>query len=68
MPPWGVAVVSTVAAASLTSDPLAGRPPVGGFDQAFLACAGIAAVVAVAAPWLLPPARPPATDRPRFTH
>ena len=51
----GVAVVSTIAAASLASDPLAGRPPVSGFDRAFLACA----VVAVAAPWLLPPGRPP---------
>src|SRR5215211_3800949 len=64
----GVAVVSTIAAASLTSDPLADRPPVRGFDRAFLACAVIAAVAAAAAGWLLPPGRPPATDRPRFTH
>ena len=64
----GVAVVSTIAAASVTSSPLAGRPPVSGFDRAFLACAVIAAVVAAAAPWLLPPGRPPATDRPLFTH
>ena len=63
----GVAVVSTIAAASLTSDPLAGRPPVRGFDRAFLTCAVLAAVAA-AAGWLLPPGRPPATDRPRFTH
>jgi EmrB/QacA subfamily drug resistance transporter len=55
----GVAVVSTIAAASVTGDSLAGRPPVGGFDRAFLACAVLAAVVAVAAPWLLPPGRPP---------
>ncbi|HZA82063.1 MAG TPA: MFS transporter, partial [Actinomycetes bacterium] len=41
----GVAVVSTIAAASLTGNPLAGRPPVSGFDRAFLACAVIAAVV-----------------------
>jgi MFS family permease len=63
----GVAVVSTIAAASLTSDPLAGRPPVGGFDRAFLACAVVAAVAAAAAPSLLPPGRP-ATDRPLFSH
>jgi hypothetical protein len=54
----GVAVVSTIAAASLTSDPLAGRPPVSGFDRAFLASALLAAVVAAAAGWLLPPGRP----------
>jgi len=64
----GVAVVSSIAAASLTSDSLAGEPPVGGFDQAFLACVVVAAVAAVATPWLLPPGRPPASDRPLFTH
>jgi EmrB/QacA subfamily drug resistance transporter len=63
----GVAVVSTIAA-SVTSSPLAGRPPGSGFDRAFLACAVVAAVAAAAAPWLLPPGRPPATDRPMFTH
>jgi MFS family permease len=63
----GVAVVSTIAAASLTGDPLAGPPPVGGFDRAFLAGAVVAAVAAAAAPWLLPPG-PPASDRPLFTH
>jgi EmrB/QacA subfamily drug resistance transporter len=61
----GVAVVSTIAAASVTSDPLAGRPPVGGFDRAFLACALLAAV---AAGWLLPPGRLSATDRPTLAH
>jgi hypothetical protein len=64
----GVAVVSTIAAASLTSDPLAGRPPVGGFDRAFLASALLAAAVTAAAGWLLPPGRPPATDRPILAH
>jgi hypothetical protein len=63
-----VAVVSTIAAASVTRDPLAGRPPVGGFDRAFLACALLAAVAAAAAGWLLPPSRPPAPDRPTFGH
>jgi hypothetical protein len=45
-----------------------GPPPVGGFDRAFLACAVVAAVAALAGPWLLPPGRPPATDRPVFAH
>jgi EmrB/QacA subfamily drug resistance transporter len=64
----GVAVVSTIATASITSDPLAGRPPVGGFDRAFLACALLAAVAAASAGWLLPPGRPPASDRPVLAH
>jgi hypothetical protein len=63
-----VAVVSTIAAASVTSDPLAGRPPVGGFARAFLACALLAAVAAAAAGWLLPPGRLSATDRPTLAH
>jgi EmrB/QacA subfamily drug resistance transporter len=64
----GVAFVSAVAGASVASDRLAGPPPVAGFDRAFLACAVVAAVAAVAVPWLLPPGRPPATDRPVFAH
>jgi EmrB/QacA subfamily drug resistance transporter len=64
----GVAVVSTIAAASVASDPLAGRPPVSGFDRAFLACAAVAAAAAAAAGWLLPPGRPPTTDRPIVAH
>ncbi len=51
----GVAVASTIAAASVTSDPLAGRPPVDGFDRAFLACA-------LLPPW--PPQPPPGCCRP----
>jgi EmrB/QacA subfamily drug resistance transporter len=64
----GVAVVSTIAAASVATSPLAGRPPVSGFDRAFLACGLAAAAAAAAAPWLLPPGRPPATDGPVFAH
>ena len=64
----GVALVSTIAAASLASDPLAGPPPVTGFDHAFLASAIVAAVFAVATPWALPPGRLPTTDRPVFAH
>jgi EmrB/QacA subfamily drug resistance transporter len=67
--PLGIAVVSAIASASLTSAaPLAGPPPVAGFDHAFLACAAVAAVSAVATPWLLPPGRLPTTDRPIFAH
>jgi EmrB/QacA subfamily drug resistance transporter len=64
----GVALVSAIAAASVTGESLVGRPGVGGFDRAFLACAVVAAVAAAAAPWLLPPGRPPATDRPILAH
>ena len=64
----GVAFVSTIASASVTTDPLVGRPPVAGFDRAFLACAVVAAVAAVATGWLLPPGRPPTTDGPVFAH
>jgi EmrB/QacA subfamily drug resistance transporter len=64
----GVAVVSAVAAASVTSDPLAGPPPVDGFDRAFLTLALLAAVAAVVATWLLPSGRLPATDGPVFAH
>jgi hypothetical protein len=60
----GVAFVSTIAGASVATDPLLGRPPVAGFDRAFLACAVVAAAAAVATGWLLPPGRPPTTDRP----
>lgn len=64
----GVAFVSAIAGASVATDPLVGRPPVGGFDRAFLACAVVAAVAAVATGWLLPPGRLPATDSPVFAH
>jgi hypothetical protein len=63
-----VAVVSAVAGASITGGPLQGRPSVGGFDRAFLACAVVAGVAALALPRLLPPGRPPASDRPVFAH
>jgi EmrB/QacA subfamily drug resistance transporter len=64
----GVALVSAIAGASVASESLGGRPGVAGFDRAFLACAVVAAVAALASPWLLPPGRPPATDRPVFAH
>jgi EmrB/QacA subfamily drug resistance transporter len=64
----GVAVVSTIAAASVAASPLAGRPPVDGFDRAFLASALLATAAALALPRLLPPGRPPATDGPVLAH
>jgi EmrB/QacA subfamily drug resistance transporter len=63
----GVAFVSSIAGASVATDPLLGRPPIAGFDRAFLACTAVAAAAAVATPWLLPPGRPPTTDGPVFT-
>jgi len=63
-----VALVSAIAGASLSSGPLAGRPPVTGFDRAFLALSLLAAVSAVATTWLLPAGRPPATDLPVVAH
>jgi EmrB/QacA subfamily drug resistance transporter len=64
----GVAFVSALAGASVATNPLVGRPPASGFDRAFLACAVVAAVAAAAAPWLLPPGRLPAPDRPTLAH
>jgi hypothetical protein len=55
----GVALVSAIAGASVTAESLAGRPPIGGFDRAFLACAVVAVVAAVAGTWLLPGRQPP---------
>jgi hypothetical protein len=64
----GVALVSTIAGASVADGPLVGRPQVGGYDRAFLACAVIAAVAALGSGWLLPTGRPPTTDGPAFAH
>jgi EmrB/QacA subfamily drug resistance transporter len=64
----GVAFVSSIAGASVAGGAAAGQAPVAGFGHAFLACAAVAAVVAGAITWLLPAGRPPATDRPVFTH
>ncbi|MGW0662282.1 MFS transporter [Streptodolium elevatio] len=59
----GVAVIATVAGASLTGGPSAGT---GGFGDAFTAAAVIAAAVAVAGPVLLPAGRPD-PSQPRAT-
>ncbi len=64
----GVALVSTIAAAGVDAGPAAAAAAVAGFGDAFLACAVIAGASAVAAPWLLPPGRSPAGDRPAFGH
>jgi hypothetical protein len=64
----GVALVSAVAGADVAGGPVAGQPPVTGFDRAYLACAVVAAVAAVAVPRLLPAGRPPTSDRPNLAH
>jgi len=62
----GVAVVSTIAGASITAGPALGG--VGGFTNAFWACALASAVTAVVLPVVLPGGRPPVTDGPVFAH
>ena len=64
----GVAFVSTIAGASVATDPLLGRPPVGGFNRAFLACVVLAAIAAVTTGRLLPPGRLPTTDGAMSAH
>jgi EmrB/QacA subfamily drug resistance transporter len=64
----GVALVSTIAGASVEVGPAAAQAATTGFDHAFLACAILAGLVTVAASWLLPAGRPPAGDGPRFAH
>jgi hypothetical protein len=62
----GVAVASTIAGASVEGG--SAVVSAAGFGDAFLAAAVLAGLAAVAAPWLLPPGRPPATDGPAFAH
>jgi EmrB/QacA subfamily drug resistance transporter len=62
----GVAIVSTIAGASVGSG--SAGVPVAGFGDAFLACAVMAGLAAAAMAWLLPPGRPAATDGPLFAH
>jgi EmrB/QacA subfamily drug resistance transporter len=64
----GVALVSTIAGASVELGPAAAQAATTGFDHAFLACAILAGLVAVAASWLLPAGRLPAGDGPVFVH
>jgi EmrB/QacA subfamily drug resistance transporter len=64
----GVALVSTIAGASIDSGPAASpAAATAGFGDAFLAGAVLASLVAVAAPVLLPPGRP-AGAGPRAAH
>jgi predicted MFS family arabinose efflux permease len=58
----GIAFVSTLAASSLAGSGVAG------FATAFTGAAIVAVVMAVAASWLMPAGRPPATDGPVFAH
>jgi hypothetical protein len=62
----GVAVASTIAGASVEGG--SAVVSAAGFGDAFLAAAVLAGLAAVAAPWLLPPGRPPATAGPAFAH
>jgi len=64
----GVALISTIAGASVQAERAATSTVVAGFGDAFLAGAIIAGVSAVAAAWLLPPGRPPAADGPVLAH
>lgn len=67
----GVAAVSAIAAAGIslaTQTTVAGSAALAGFDRAYLALALAAAVMALAAPWLLPRAVLPAGDGPAFIH
>lgn len=63
----GVALVSTVAGASLDAGGH-GAASVAGFADAFTALAVVAAVAAVGAWWLLPAGRPAPADAPVFAH
>jgi len=65
---FGVAMMSTIAGASVAGSTVGGPPPVDGFQNAFLACAVVAVLTAVAALALLPAGRPPSTDGRVFAH
>ncbi len=58
----GIAFVSTIAAQSLAGG------ATGGFNAAFTATAIVAAVAAIAAPWLVPAGRAALPDGPVFAH
>jgi EmrB/QacA subfamily drug resistance transporter len=64
----GVAVVSTIAGASIHAGGASGGAAVGGFTDALAAAAVAALVAAVVVPVLLPAGRPPVADRPAFAH
>jgi hypothetical protein len=62
----GIAVVSTIAGTSIDAGP--GLAGVGGFTDAFWACAVASAVAAAVLPFVLPGGPPPVTDGPVFAH
>jgi EmrB/QacA subfamily drug resistance transporter len=64
----GVAFASTIASSSVGTSQAGGAIVTGGFGDAFLASAVVAALVAVAALWLPPPGRPAPTDEPMPIH
>jgi predicted MFS family arabinose efflux permease len=64
----GVAVLATLVGAGLEGGGDGAPVGAGGFDDAFTACAVIAAVAALAAALLLPPGRPDPAHGPAFAH
>ncbi|MFE9775278.1 MFS transporter [Streptomyces sp. NPDC005931] len=64
----GIAVVAAVAGASLEGGGGAGVPSVDGFGAAFLTCAAISLVAALASLVLLPKGRPDPSAGPVFAH
>ncbi|NGO43847.1 MFS transporter [Streptomyces ureilyticus] len=64
----GVAVISTIAGASLEGGRAGAAAGTGGFDNAFTACAIIAAAVAAVGALLLPAGRPDPTQGPAMAH
>jgi EmrB/QacA subfamily drug resistance transporter len=65
---FGVALMSTIAGASVAGGTVGGLPPVDGFQNAFVACVVVAVLTALAALALLPAGRPPSTDGHVFAH
>ncbi|MGW2524865.1 hypothetical protein ACWC09_49550 [Streptomyces sp. NPDC001617] len=64
----GVAVISTIAGASLEAGGGGAAAGTGGFDNAFTACAVIAAMVAALGALLLPAGRPDPSQGPVMAH
>ncbi|ALV33177.1 hypothetical protein [Streptomyces sp. CdTB01] len=64
----GVAVISTIAGASLEGGAAGPAAGTGGFDNAFTACAIIAAVAAAGSALLLPAGRPDPAQGPVMAH
>ena len=64
----GVAVISTIAGASLEGGRAGVAAGTGGFDNAFAACAIVAAVISAVGMLLLPTGRPDPSQGPVMVH